>query len=675
MKQSRYSVTILVLAVLAIVVISAIDARNETKLRQQATVEERVAGLETRVSRLEGTPLPTATPKPTWTPAVSATPTRVASATATAKPTGTALPSATATPKPTWTTIPTTRPSATPPGPQPEPTEKLPPVLFVMLDWFNGDWGNPDYRWSYVDTSGHRQDYTGHPEYGALGGWTEFHWCDLNPGLGVYNWAKTDQYIKDAQAMRVTLPDGSVIAKPVGIAVVVWTADQDANRIGFNWMPAWVIQEDGGSTMSCKILSGCKSFCSPAWTKTKWQARYDQFIVAMGLHYDNNPEFSNLAWLAVMTGVDGEVVAAKVISGCNYGAGDVPGFSAWCLRAQATYARAFPHIPSFIQPTVHNSNLFAAAATGMAGVKVNGLEPDVASAELRLNDVLVGGVTGFAEAYPGVPSGFEPKRGNGVEGSYWFFMQGLSVHPALFDIQLPNIDQSYLCERVTGFPLLDFVRRHLGVTIADTPDVWIVLRDTVWQDVSYVGSDGVKRTYGPHHGDLSFWLYERTDFPGSHTIMRNADEKWAEIPALAIQHPYGWMTVKRTQVASGNRYFTFDIDDRYVARFGQSWVITATILNMGASPFGLEYRDVTGDLAQQVYTRGPGLGPVGTWVDVTFVLSDMCPDNSLPGDFRLDCMGADLFVHRVIVRGGSSASVGSAERAKADQSVMSRGGW
>jgi len=33
----------------------------------------------------------------------------------------------------------------------------LSPVLYVMLDCFNGDWGNPDYRFSYVDKHGYRR--------------------------------------------------------------------------------------------------------------------------------------------------------------------------------------------------------------------------------------------------------------------------------------------------------------------------------------------------------------------------------------------------------------------------------------------------------------------------------------------------------------------------------------
>jgi hypothetical protein len=136
-------------------------------------------------------------------------------------------------------------------GLQAAPPGDLPPVIFVMLDWFNGDWGNPDYRFSYIDQYGYRQDFRGHPEYGALGGWTAFEWRDLNPGKGYYDWSKTDKYIKDAQSMRVTLDDRSVIAKPVGISVQTWAMEDLDNQIGINYTPGWVATEMGTSASTC----------------------------------------------------------------------------------------------------------------------------------------------------------------------------------------------------------------------------------------------------------------------------------------------------------------------------------------------------------------------------------------------------------------------------------------
>lgn len=546
---------------------------------------------------------------------------------------------------------------------------KLPPVLFVMLDWMNGDWGNANYRFSYVDANGYRQEYTGHPELGALGGWREFHWCDLNPGLGVYDWTESDKYIQDAQAMQVTLPDGSVTAKPVGIAVVVWTADTLGGHIGVNYIPTWITSLGGGNTFSCydpDDTGPCMPFCTPKYTNTAWQSYFDQFLMAMGQHYDNNPDFANLAWVAVGTGVDEEVVERKNLNGCAYAAGDTLAFTNWCSHVFDTYGRAFPNTPHFIQPTVHSAHIFASQATGnvskMSGVKVNGLEPDVASAELRFNGVLTGGVTGFSELYhEQIPTGYEPKRGNGIEGNYWFFMQGLSTHPYMFDIQLPNLSDTYLAEQRTGFPILDFVRRHLGKSLQDTPDVWIVLRDTGWRDTTYTGSDGITRTYGPHHGDFSYWLYRSDTAPGSCSVVLQAEKLVAELPAAAKSHIYGWASTRRTDQATGNPYLSFDIDDGYryagqvpKAAGGQvSWQITMTLVNNSTDTFSLEYMDYYGNLVQRTATKGSALGTVDNWVDYTWTVTDAYFNNGLPGgmDFRINCNNdGNEIVHRLIAR-------------------------
>ena len=573
---------------------------------------------------------------------------------------------------------PTVTPTATPPTAAPvhpaEVSSGLPPVLFVMLDWMNGDWGNPNYREVIEDGLGNRWEYTGHPELGALGGWAEFHWNDLNPGKGSFDWSRTDQYIREAQNMQVTLPDGSVVAKPVGIAVVTWTADTVNNVIGVNYIPGWVAQQGGGSTWSCNDPDGtgpCLPQCIPRYMNTVWQYWFDQFLIAMGQRYDNNPDFYNVAWVAVATGVDEEVVERKNMNGCTYYGGDSLAFTNWCIHVFETYNLAFPNTPHFIQGTVHNNGVFAAQAAGypsrMSGVKCNGMEPDVASAELRLDGVLVGGVTGYSQIYhEQIPTGYEPKRGNGVEGSYWFFMESLATHPYMFDVQLPNLTDTRIAEQRianagSAFPIMDFVRRHLGKSIENTPDVWIMLRDTYRQDSSYTGYDGVVHTYGPHHGDASYWLYRSDTAPGSRSYILRAENLTRELPTAAKSHVYGWHSTRRTDQASSNPYMSFDIDDRYpyagqlpTAAGGQvSWQITVTLVNSGTDSVSLEYLDYYGNLVERRVTKGAALGTVNQWVDYTWNLNDAYLNNGLPGgmDFRIDCNNdGNEYIHRIIVR-------------------------
>ncbi len=545
----------------------------------------------------------------------------------------------------------------------------MPPVIFVMLDWFNGDWGNPDYRFSYVDEYGYRQEYRGHPEYGALGGWSAFAWNDLNPEKGFYNWSQTDKYIKDAQAMQVTLPDGSVTAKPVGISVQTWAMEETDTQIGVNYTPYWVAAEAGEAVTACydpDDSGPCKPFCTPRFRSTTWQYWFDQFVLAMGQHYDNNPEFYNLSFVLIATGVDDETNERKSLGDCAYDTGgNTKAFDDWVLHVMGTYNLAFPSTPHFIQSTLHgihyHAELAASFPSKMTGVKVNGLEVDVPSAEVRFDGELVGGVTGFSEVWHEViPTGFEPKHGNGIEGSYWFYMQGLSVHPDMFDIQLPNIADTYEAEQRINFPIQDFVRTHLGKMPQNAPDVWIVLRDTTFRDSTWTGSDGIVRTYGPHHGDFAYYLYRRDTAPGSQTVALKAEMMDRELPSQARSHIYGWYSTRRTDQASGNPYMSFDVDDRYPyagqvprAAGGQvSWHVNVTLVNQGTDTFSLEYLDYYGNPVEHKVTKGPALGTEGQWVDYTWTVQDAYFANGLPGgnDFRIDSNNdGDEIIHRLIV--------------------------
>jgi len=547
----------------------------------------------------------------------------------------------------------------------------LPPVIFVMLDWMNGDWSNPDYYLRYVNRWGGWEEVRGHPEWGALGGWKAFLWKDLNPQKGVYDWTLIDEYILDAQEMQVTLPDGSVIAKPVGIAVQTWTSDETETQIGINHTPSWVASEGGGAITSCYDPDGasgpCKPMCTPNFGNTVWQYWFDQFILAMGRRYDNNPDFYNLSFVLIATGFDDETNERKNVGGCTYYTSNSLAFDNWVKHVMETHNLAFPNTPQFVQATLHGLQAFSAHAASfpsrMTGVKNNGLEIDFVGNEVRYDGVLVGGILGFSQLYhEQIPTGYEPKSGVPVRGTYWLLIEGLSAHPYMFDLQYPVIDATYQAEVETGFPIMNFVRNHLGKVVEDTPDVWIVLRETTKSDTCWRGSaDGIYKCYMPHHGDFEYWLYRRDTPPGSRTVALTGDAR-NELPALARDHTYAWHSTRRTDQGSGNPYMSFDVDDRYpyaghvpkAAGGPVSWTITVTLVNNGTDTFSLEYLDYYGNLVERRVTKGAALGPVGSWVDYTFRLDDAYFANGLPGgmDFRIDCNNdGNEYIHRLIVRG------------------------
>lgn len=559
-----------------------------------------------------------------------------------------------------------------PPAPDVKP---LPPVIFVMNDWMNGDWDNRDYHFEWDDRYGHNV-VTGRPEWGALGGWTYFKWKELNPQRGYYNWQKTDDYIRQAKAMRVTLSDGRVISKPVGIAIHTWDLNESPTKYGEDYTPSWV-----GSEEICNdpdgALGSCKPFCTPNFGNPAWQRAFDDFVLAMGQHYDNKPEFTNLAFINIATGVDGETAERKNIGNCQYFSANSDTFNKWVAHLMGIYNQAFPHTPQFLQDMLHgtyaSSTLVFSFSPRSTGVKVNGWAIDHIGSEIRYDGVLVGGATGFSQVfYDRILTGYEPGISPGIKGSYWMFMEGLFTHPTLLDVQRPYIEYTYQAGQETGFPILEFARKHLGKTIENTPDVWTVLRETKHSDQCWKASDGIYKCYGPHHGDFESWLYRKDSLPKSRTValLSDGSSQILELPEPARSHIYSWHSVRRTDQLTGNVLMSFDVDDRYETHRarpknagGESTLeITVTLLNKGNDYLSLEYKDYTGNLIKKRIQKGAFLGSINNWVDYTFTLEDAYFDNNLDGgiDFRINCENdGDEYLHRIIVKAISCPGVES----------------
>jgi hypothetical protein len=222
-----------------------------------------------------------------------------------------------------------------------------------------------------------------------------------------------------------------------------------------------------------------------------------------------------------------------------------------------------------------------------------------------------------------------------------------------------DFDQPQMFNVIRGmdpvFPLWDFINAHLGRDATTTPDVWILLRETYHPASRYQGwSSG-------EYGDWGFFLTRPEGIPGNRTVPITEDISQV-LPAPARQHIYGYHSTRRTDQASGNRYMSFDVDNRYpywgeqpLAAGGDvGYRVEVVLLNQGQDEVALEYRDYHGDWVTTVVAKGPDLGPVDDWVTVEWTLIDAYFADKLPGatDFRLDCRDdGDEIVHRIIVEG------------------------
>jgi hypothetical protein len=208
----------------------------------------------------------------------------------------------------------------------------------------------------------------------------------------------------------------------------------------------------------------------------------------------------------------------------------------------------------------------------------------------------------------------------------------------------------------------------LGVTLQDTPYVWIALRET--EHFPPLGSVGGKP------GDWEFWLYrpgtfgnERSDtILGNYTII----VEQADLPGGTLwphEIPAQSWKARRTDQASGNYYMSFDVDDGYpyagrkpMSELGGdvAWEVRITLVNQGYDSLSLEYKDWAGNLRSVPVSKGPSLGPANEWVTYSWIVTDAHFDNNMPGatDFRINCNDdGDEIIHMLVVKGFQGSEV------------------
>ena len=511
------------------------------------------------------------------------------------------------------------------------------------------DYENKDYRVEY-------------PDWGPLGSWMWWPWSRLQPEPGGYNWAIIDEYLAEAASQRVHLATGEIIPKPVALSIEVypdigvdgtplWVYDRyipGTSRIGDRRV-GWFVDPDGADGI-------CKPIGVPRWGDATWERLFDEMVMALGERYEDDPRV-NSVWIA--TGLYGETIEEKTIDGCKYLFGHGADMSDWVLHVMETFRRAFPTKPLFIINSGgwgirKDSAAKAASLDPPIGLKLNVLAPDLADS-YGYKSLAGGGKFEILNRYSDtLPIAFEHAFPARPADAYWSIMNGLAHratlmdfdHPEMFDV-IRGVDEI--------FPLWDFIDSHLGRDALTTPDVWIVLRKTYHPMERYQGwSSG-------EYGDWHFFLTRPEGIPQNSTVAITEDIA-SQLPASARKSIYSYHSTRRTDQSTGNRFMSFDVDNRYpfwgqrpIAAGGDvGYMIQLVVLNQGQDTFAIEYRSASGDLVERVYRKGPNLGVVDDWVTIDLVVADAFLDDGLPGgtDLRLDCRDdGDEYVHRVIVRG------------------------
>ena len=386
------------------------------------------------------------------------------------------------------------------------------PILYQFVDW------GTDFQ-------------AEHPEYGPVGAIEFAMWKDVNPGPGEYNWTAIDKYLDAQRDMRVTLPDGREIVKPVVIQVMTHLSSYPGwEGVDFyDGTPPWVydqIEREGNPRPVVHgrkvgyMLEGCdKLAVLPMYDSAIWQNAHWAMVRALGARYNKNPQVSAVF---IDTGLDGETQLIKDWY-CQWQgiynatiSGRVPrGFDAFVLGSMDVYREAFPDKAVFIMNAPGGSYIRQATADRAAtynppiGLKHCGMFVDLDSHQ-GYGDY-VGSWDMYATYSMTLPIWLESPFGMGSSDvKYWSWIAGLHYHPDAIDVHPDYLKQ-------TSPEILRWITDHLHRTIQDTPSVWTVLRDREYerQDWNNAGCSGKM-------GDWTFWLTRRDESDG------NAIRVWKE---------------------------------------------------------------------------------------------------------------------------------------------------
>jgi photosystem II stability/assembly factor-like uncharacterized protein len=243
---------------------------------------------------------------------------------------------------------------------------------------------------------------------------------------------------------------------------------------------------------------------------------------------------------------------------------------------------------------------------------------------------------------------------------YWTVLDALDKH--VDHLQVLAADAA----NPANADAIRFFKKHAGKALWETPAVFIAFRDT---EGTY-RPDGCNRGpidcesnlplygWGRQRPNYEFWLYEKRSAPGSASVLGGLGASAMKGDPYRYSpwafYLYRW---RRTDVASGHRYISLDVDDGwpYVRQKPLSepggtvgYTVTVTYRQDGGA-FRLEYKGYDGALRYQEHQKE---NTAQGWGSRSFVLTDAYLDNGLEGgaDLRLVASGAaDTRFHMVYV--------------------------
>ncbi len=455
--------------------------------------------------------------------------------------------------------------------------------------------------------------YTDPSRYPIVGTHRAWRWHIVEPRENDYRWDIVEHWLSLVAAQ----------GKIAGLGVNSYNGILS----GGDETPRWVYHKHPAAEIVCPGDWRIPKFWDPAY-----QAEFEKMVTAFADRYDGDPR---LAWVEISVGVYGETQPAKpTFYDCLEANGLTP--SLWVEtvdRYTDIYLRHFHRTQLFLQMAPafrywwERREFSDYAAQRGVGLKHNGLTFDQGTGVFDdpHNSNYGAGYTQIMRKWGDrVPIAWEgqdyqlPYR----TGLMWGIFNGLDKHPdyILFGEKISK-DESRA-------DLVRFAQQYTGRTLADTPSVWVALRETEYPPEKH-----------PQRGNFSFWLYQKDDVPGGRSV-----------PLWNVgTEPEGRFT-RRTDQATGNNVMYFDVDDGYIAA-GNALAarVEITYLDQGHDQWALYYdsRAEANKLAGMVQKTNSN-----RWRSAVFDLPDAYFGNREAGhtDFHIDCLGdGDEVIHFVNV--------------------------
>ncbi len=546
----------------------------------------------------------------------------------------------------TWTLNAVAQPAAATPYPTPmnNPMSLVRyPGIYAVDFW----WGLDPQRYHLV---------------GAL--YNAINWSAVETLPGRYDWSIIDTWL-DFQSRQ---------GKVGGIPISTFNGRCCG---GVNALPAYLRQPP-------TVLEVAPGWYIPNYWHPDYLKAYRNFIFAFGQRYRNDPR---LEWVAIATGIYGETRAAdyqdidalrQMGITSQMWVDYVNQVADWYLEAFSENGQLkkvlLQQAATYTFSPVERAQIQLYAVQKGIGLSLNSLLPQQNGAYYGENGTCnLCGLYDVVSLYQEqVPLAFETYQMLLCNETYvyWGMLNGLDKHPTYLRL---NTDLFYTVppweppkdgsrDKVENLRIFAWVSRYLGVTPQTSPSAWVALREFLFPDQQCREVAPAAAPDKPEWGNYEFYLTQDDSVPGGRTVPvtnnPNVVHMRYNFNAYDPKIPpgrEGWAT-RRTDIASGNPYMWFKIDDRFLFGGSNTVTITVTYLDVGTGAWQLRYDAADG--------REKAAIPLGsttpyvhkqntrTWKQAVFVLNDARFANGLRGgsDFVIDALNDDdEYIHFVDV--------------------------